>query len=273
MPFIDTSRGRFFYRLAPGNEPTLVFLHGNLGSSRWWRPVLDLLPQGWRGLAYDAIGYGYSDRTGRLDRYAVSALAADLAALADGLELPRFHLIAHSTSTPVALEYALAHPGRVATLTLVGPIPARGVQTPAEAYPLLEQLPHRLDMLEQALIAAAPGLDPSSTEFAQLVEDAAQIEGMTLVAIARGLDAWRPGERLRELTLPVLLMRGEKDIMLDEEEAHHTLLSIPGANNLEIFHGVGHSPMLEAPRGFTEALIAFIAEDWESYESVREQAE
>ncbi|NOX63617.1 MAG: alpha/beta hydrolase [Chloroflexi bacterium] len=269
MPFIDTTRGRFFYRLATGTDPTLIFLHGNLGNSLWWRPVLDLLPEGWRGIAYDAIGFGHSERTNLWDRYTIPALAADLAALLEALVATRVHLVAHSTSAPVALEFAWTHPTRVATLTLVGPPPASGSQTPAEAFPLLERLPRDAQMLKRALAASAPSLDPESPRFAQLMEEAAKIDGMALVAIARGLDAWEPGERLRELTLPVLLVRGEKDIMLDEEEAHHTLLSIPGANHLEVFRSVGHSPMLETPNAFTEALVAFIAEDWEYYEAAK----
>lgn len=272
MPFLHTPRGRFFYRQAPGHEPTLVFLHGNLGTSAWWRPVLDLLPAGWRGLAFDARGSGHSDGGDRLDRYAISAQVQDLAACLAALAVGRVHLVAHSTSTPAAVEYTLAHPDQVAALVLVGPTPAGGVQTPAEAYPLLEGLPHDPELLARAIHASAPSLDPESAPFRQLVQEAGETAPLALVAGARSLDAWQPAGRLRQLTLPVLLIRGEHDLMLSEQEAEQTLLAIPGANNLEIFHGVGHSPMLENPQGFVHSLVSFVAEDWEQYEHVRQQA-
>lgn len=273
MPTISTPRGRFFYRLTTGQSPTILFLHGNLGTSSWWQPILDRLPPDWRGIALDALGYGQSERNDHLDRYSVSALMQDLSACIETLALERVHLVAHSTATPVAMAYALAFPDHVASLTLVGPVPAAGVSTPPEAYPLLERLPGDEELRRQALQASLPTLDPDSELFAQFDADLASIEPMALVAIARGLDIWRPGEQLRQLTLPVLLMRGEEDIMLSKEDAHHTLISIPGANNLEVFRGVGHSPMVERPQAFTDILVEFIAEDWDEYNAVRASAE
>jgi pimeloyl-ACP methyl ester carboxylesterase len=271
MPFLHTSRGRFFYRQAPGNAPALVFLHGNLGTSAWWRPTLDLLPAGWRGLAFDALGSGHSDGGDRIDRFDISAQVLDLAACLAALALGRVHLVAHSTSTPAAVEYTLAHRDQVAALVLVGPTPAGGVQTPAEAYPLLERLPNDPDLLARAIHASAPSLDPESAQFKHLVEEARATTPLGLVASARNLDAWQPVGRLRQLTLPVLLVRGEHDLMSSEQEAEQTLLAIPGASNLEIFHGVGHSPMLENPQGFVHSLISFVSEDWGQYEHVRRQ--
>ncbi|NOZ70986.1 MAG: alpha/beta hydrolase [Chloroflexi bacterium] len=272
MPFLSTPRGRFFYRLKPGNEPTLLFLHGNLGTSAWWQPVLDSLPPDWQGIALDALGYGRSDRCDHLERYSVPALMQDLNACVEALALERVHLVAHSTATPVAINYALAFADRVASLTLVGPVPTAGVSTPPEAYPLLERLPGDEKLRRQALQASLPSLDPDSKLWAQFAADLAEIEPMALVAIARGLDLWRPGQQLRELTLPVLLLRGDEDIMLSDEEARLTLLSIPGASNLEVFRGVGHSPMVERPQAFKDVLVEFIAEDWDDYNAVRASA-
>ncbi len=269
MPFLTTPRGHFFYRERIGQNPTLLFLHGNLGTSRWWEPLLQQLPPGWRGIAYDALGYGQSSPGEQLTRYSIPALMTDLLAVIDALELEQIHLVAHSTATPVAMEYALLQPERVATLTLIGPVPATGAPTPPEAYPLLEKLPTDRALLTQALRASAPHLDPQSSLFQTILADAAALDPLTLPAIARGLDAWQPGQRLRKLTMPVMLVRGEDDIILEEKDAHLTLLAIPGAGNLEILHGAGHSPMLEAPTGLLQLLIEFIAADWEEYEAIR----
>ncbi len=273
MPFIQSDRGTFHYRERSGNAPVLLFLHGNLGSSRWWLPILERLPAGWRGIAYDAIGYGESAPADALPRFSIPARLRDLIAFIDAMGLEKVHVVAHSTATPVAIEYTLMAPERVATLTLIGPVPATGAQTPQEAYPLLERLPQEPELMTAALQASAPHLDDSSDAFQQYLQDATALDAQTLPAIARGLDAWNPGDRLRHLTLPVMIIRGEDDIMLEEKEAYHILLAIPGAGNLEILHGAGHSPMIEAPDGLTELLITFIAEDWDDFEAIRQSVE
>ena len=273
MPLIHSPRGAIHYRERPGDTPVLLFMHGNLGTSRWWQPVLERLPAGWRGIAYDAIGYGDSAPADDLSRFSVPARLRDLIAFVDALELGQVHLVAHSTATPVAIEYALIAPERVATLTLIGPVPATGVQTPQEAYPLLERLPQERELMTTALRASAPHFEGSDAAFERYLQDATTLDAETLPAIARGLDAWSPGDRLRRLTLPVMIVRGEDDIMLEEKEAHHLLLNIPGAGNLEILHGAGHSPMIETPEGLTELLVAFIAEDWDEFAAIRRSAE
>ena len=265
MPTIQTARGQFAYRQTSGAEPTLLFLHGNLGSSRWWLPTFGLLPAEWRAIAADAIGYGESERTDDLHRFTIPALLQDLVAFVRALDLPPLHLVAHSTATPVAIEYALAFPDLVASLVLVGPVPTAGITTPPEAYPLLEKMAEDKELRAQALRSTLPSLPPDSPAFGQLLDDTANISSATYVGIARGLDAWRPGDRLRQLTLPVLLMLGELDIMLSSAEAQQTLLSIPGAGNLEVLQGAGHGPMVENPPGFVRPLIEFIDEDWAGY--------
>jgi len=258
MPFIKTNRGNFFYHEKEGDHPTLLFLHGNLGSANWWREVMSSLPFSWRGIAYDAMGFGQSPRPEGLERYSVPARLRDLIAIIDVLALKHIHLVAHSTSTPVAMEYALLAPDQVASLTLIGPVPATGVQTPPEAYPLLERMSTDRELLAEALHASAPHLDRNSAQFQAYLKDAASIPPLALSAIARGLDAWRPGDRLRQLTMPVMLVRGQDDIMLEEKEAHATLISIPGAISLENLHGAGHSPMIENPQGLAEIIVSFI---------------
>ncbi len=273
MPFVNTQRGRIFYRQAPGDAPTLLFMHGNLGSSLWWRPILDRLPVGWRGFAYDAIGFGYSDESDRLDRFTVTAQQLDLDSFCSTLQLHSIHLVAHSTATAAAIDYTLSHRDRVASLVLVGSVPASGTSTPPEAYPLLERMPLEPALLAQALHASIPTFAAESEDFRQLHKQAALISPMAFVTIARSLDSWRRQDKLKQLTLPVLLIRGEEDIMLTAEDAQQTLLSVPGANNLEIFRGVGHSPMLEMPQGFAEVLVRFITDDKGEFEAIRQSAE
>ncbi len=49
--------------------------------------------------------------------------------------------------------------------------------------------------------------------------------------------------------------------------ATRTLSAIPGANNVEVMHGVGHSPMLEAPQRLAEIYVNFITQDFGEFDA------
>src|SRR6266478_1584848 len=67
--------------------------------------------------------------SGAAEEYSIPRLASDLAAFADRLDLPAFHLVGHSLGGAVALEFALRRAERVRSLALVAPAPPGGVAT------------------------------------------------------------------------------------------------------------------------------------------------
>ena len=119
--------------------------------------------------------------------------------------------------------------------------------------------------LSQALASIMPARAPDAF-FQQLVDDAQGQAPAAFTAFAQALDEWRlSAESLAQLRLPVLLMWGDRDQIVEREVQTRLLLSIPGANNLEIFRGVGHSPMLERTEGFVQALLAFVGQDFAEF--------
>ena len=101
-----------------GGLPVL-FVHSFAGSTVHWNAQLAHLRRSRRAVAMDLRGNGLSDLPQRSD-YAIAALADDIAAVADGLELERFVLVGHSMGGDAAAAYAATHPDRVAGLLLVG---------------------------------------------------------------------------------------------------------------------------------------------------------
>lgn len=89
-----------------GEGPDVVLVHG-LATSRafWYANLAQHLRAGYRVTLFDLRGHGYSSRpaTG----YTPEAMAADVDALVQGLELSPVALIGHSYGGAVALEYAL----------------------------------------------------------------------------------------------------------------------------------------------------------------------
>lgn len=275
--YVETPRLRFFCR-SSGEEDgiPLLLLHGNFGTSRWWTPLFDALPDEIYAVAPDLRGCGGSDKPDV--GYSIEEQASDLAALIEALRWEGFHLMAHSTSGAIAVEYLLTYPHDVETLTLVDPAPVEGVFTPLDGYLLLEQMKEDRSLLREALrmlMPAAPidGAHPEMVRFfEQLVEDASQMAPAAFTEITRSLAQWNRFADARLLTLPTLLIWGERDALVDRSTITRTLIAIPGANNLEVLRNVGHSPMIEAPVALANRWLDFLLTDSEAYEDVRRSA-
>ncbi len=116
------------------------------------------------------------------------------------------------------------------------------------------------------------GAPAAGALFEALVDDAQGMAPAAFVDVARSLSQWNRFADARQLTLPTLLVWGDQDVIVDRAAATRTLIAIPGANNLEVMHGVGHSPMLEAPQRLAEIYVNFITQDFAGFDAIRDSA-
>jgi pimeloyl-ACP methyl ester carboxylesterase len=117
----------------------VAFVHSLAGNADQWSEQLGHLRPTRRAIAIELRGHGRSEAPGNGD-YSVTAMATDIAAMVDELELEQIVLVGHSLGGGVALAYAGAHPERVAGLLLLDPI-GDGKQISSEdAQPLLDGL-------------------------------------------------------------------------------------------------------------------------------------
>lgn len=271
---IATSDGVSLHVLRRGEGPEpVLFVHGSFASGRWWQPAAALLPRdAFSAWLPDLRGCGGSDRSEDAARYLVESQVQDLAAILDGLNLAGVHLVGHSLGAAIALTYAADHAHRLRSLTLVSTPSPQGTPTPSEGYELLEKMRDDRALLAQALASVMPARAPDAF-FQQLVTDAAAQSPAAFTATARALEMWRlPRARRAHLRLPVLLIWGERDLFVERSVQDDLLLSIPGANNLELFQSCGHSPMLERPDGFAQTLLDFIGQDFTGFAAIRDAA-
>lgn len=273
---VKTTRMEFFCRSwgGPDGIPVLL-LHGSYGTSRWWERFGTALPEQIYAVAPDLRGCGGSSKTET--GYTIAEQAADIADLTSALQWDDFHLAGHSSSGAIAVEYALSYAHSLSTLSLVSTVPVEGVYTPLDAYLLLEEMKRDRQLLEEALAllmpAVASGAERGEMEeqtlLSTLVNDAQQMAPAAFVEVARSLSQWNRFVEVRQLTLPTLLVWGDQDSIVDREAITRTLIAIPGANNLEVLRGVGHSPMLETPVRLAELFTDFITQDFGGYEALR----
>ena len=93
-----------------------MLIHGGQLDCRMWDDQFDALPGASASIRYDVRGYGGSPRPEVL-----YSDADDLAGLLDYLEVKKAHLVGLSLGGRIAIDFALAHPTGVSSLTLAGP--------------------------------------------------------------------------------------------------------------------------------------------------------
>lgn len=126
--FVETSRLRTqILEAGSPNRLPVIFLHGNASASTIWEEMMLDLSDEYYCIAPDLRGYGQADRDQFIDAArGVMDWVDDLGALADELNLDRFHLAGHSLGGTVCWGAVAELPGRIETATLMAPGPPFG---------------------------------------------------------------------------------------------------------------------------------------------------
>jgi non-heme chloroperoxidase len=131
MSSITTKDGAQIYYKDWGTGQPVVFHHGwPLSSDDWDTQMLYFVQKGYRVIAHDRRGHGRSSQVG--SGQDMNHYAADVAALAEHLDLHDTIHIGHSTGGGEATRYVARHGrNRVAKLVLISAVPPIMVKTPS----------------------------------------------------------------------------------------------------------------------------------------------
>lgn len=245
----------------------VVFLHGFGASSYSWRRVTDLLP-GYRTVALDLRGFGYTERPPGIDPYTREGQIGLVLAVMTELGIERAHLVGHSYGGALATALAVAHPDRLHSLTLVDAAhpdyPVRRRTKLASVRPLTE-LFIRVRALRPTLIRRA--LERSIADDALVTDELvhAYAERLAIEHAPRayyGITA-PTGEPeasvdLADVELPTLVLWGEEDRLIEIEDGRRAVSVVP-CHRFVAVPGAGHLPMEERPDDLARALREFLA--------------
>ena len=239
-----------------GSGFPIVLVHGLPSCASDWATLPQkLAAKGYRVIAYDRIGYGYSSRTSPApDRYTYESNARDLAALLDALGIERAALVGWSYGGAVVQTLAREAPNRVSHLVLVaaiGPVqPENGhdalglvLASPvgsavlgwvASVPPLARRMTH--DNLVQAF-ARADAIPPGWTEYTQAMLALPGTLEASVLEDQRGHSATL---QLQLLRMPALIFQGTADHLVPPavgEDLHRRLagsqlVMIPGGSHM-----------------------------------------
>lgn len=272
MPTLQTTAGQlswFDNGNADAHAPALLLLHSSGATHRQWRQLIAQLGQGWRILAPDFFGYGDTPMPDKASK-SRSIVQDELDLLGALLQQVdgQVHVVGHSYGGAVALELALQHPGRIASLAVYEPVMfalLRDSQQHA-AWSEIAQVAQR-----QVELVAAGNVRGAASHFIGYWTAPGAFEAMpeTMQAtVAAGMPkvAAEFGEILRRrdappdfsaLTMPLLLLCGSDTTCAVRGVIAELRRLLPGPRFVQVA-GARHMAPLQQPDLVNPLLIDFL---------------
>ena len=227
-----------------GRGRPVLFLHGWLGSWRYWMPTMDNLSDRFRTYAFDMWGFGDSDHNAQ--RYALEAYITQLDRFMEELGVAKACLVGHSMGAAVALLFAERYPERVDRVM--------AVSTPLAVSGVSKRLitSGGSSLLDRVLGRRAV------TEYPEVEIEASKTDPGAVIGSARSLEAVDLRDALDELEgVPTLLVYGGKDSFItplgsdDVRDFDGNVRPIPLVDS-------GHFPMIDEANKFQRLLRDFL---------------
>jgi pimeloyl-ACP methyl ester carboxylesterase len=251
MPF---AAGLYFFINKPENfaRPPVLLIHGAGGTHLNWPPQVRRLV-GQRIFAIDLTGHGKSSGAGR---QLISDYAADIIAFMDELRIPSAVMLGHSLGSGICLELALEYQGRVLGLSLLGASPQLHVSPDLlRAASKTESFHSAVEMVTN--YSYGPNADGRLKDLGQL--RMAETRPSVFYGDLLACDSFDVSNRLEEISLPVLIVAGERDKMTPLRFSQFLNQHIAGSR-LHILPMAGHMLMLEQPDAVASLLNEFLKE-------------
>lgn len=249
-------------------DKPLVLIHGFASSNLVWSKVfLPLADAGFRVMAPDLIGYGYSGKPAR-GEYTIEMQAHMIVGLMNHLGLKEAALVGSSYGGAVAATCALDYPDRVAELVLVGAVsnnaPLKYSLLRVFGSPLIGDLVAPLLISSRRLLRRRMKRVYDRHAWA-VEEDRVEARHRPLRtwgthrAIIRTVRHWNAERVSLDAHLiqhPTLLLWGETDEEIPLADAKQLESEIAGSR-LVVFPDCGHQPHEEYPDEFVTVVSDF----------------
>ncbi|MRR11956.1 alpha/beta fold hydrolase [bacterium] len=254
---VEVEGGRLWCERAGEGEP-VVLIHDGIVHAVGWDDVLPALASQFEVIRYDRRGYGRSTAP-----QAPFSPLADLEAVVRHARIAKAHLVGSSSGGGLAIDFALAHPEKVASLTLVGAV--------VSGFPYTRHMQGRgghltrkatTDPVEERRYWATVDpyfVAPESKATHERVAAILEASPQNLDRTRERYSQTRPPAlgRLGTIRVPALVLVGEHDIPDVHAHAGAIAAGIPNARR-DVIAESGHVPYMEQPSEFTTHVVGFL---------------
>ena len=242
----------YYMNYGQGSE-ALVLIHGWTQSIDAWRDQIPELAKRSRVIAIDLPGHGESDKPNT--KYSMDYFARAVEAVMRNAKVKRAVLVGHSMGTPVARQFYRKYPDKTLAIVIVD-----GALKPFGDAAMMNNLiaglrsPNYKETIAQMFTGlSGPSLAPEIKE--RITAATMSTPQPVLVSAMEGMadpSIWGDDK----INVPVLAIMAKNPFYPPDVEAVTRTL-VP---NLEfhMWEGVGHFLMMERPKEFNAAVIAFL---------------
>ena len=258
VPLITTEQGSLHYEVYGRGRP-VILLHGYQGSWGLWQDTMTFLGVSCRAYAVDFWGFGESGARRRT--YAVRDFVALVDQFMEQLGIANAPLVGHSMGGTVSLLAAIQYPQRVEKVVVIGsPI----VGSSLFFFPMVfgfrpvGWVTYRNLWIYKLIYHALAPLYSRDPRWAQIMDR--DVSRTALEAFFASIGSLRTTDlrpRLQGITVPVMGMYGERDIVVRPDQWKPLARGVPGAR-IERFPEAGHFIMLDQPAEFQNKLREFL---------------
>src|SRR5512136_3084990 len=199
MSAIIVENGLVHYEALGRGKPVL-FLHGWIGSWRYWMPTMEAVSDHFRTYAFDLWGFGDSDKSSQ--RYEIASYVSLIGAFMDDLGLIQVPLVGHALGAVAALLFAAHMPDRVSKLMLVS-LPLQGGAINRKLYTGND------NVLDRSI-----GRRQAQQAYPEVAQEADKADNNAVAFSTRSLAMLDLTSEIEKVNRPLLIVHGEKDLLI-----------------------------------------------------------
>lgn len=266
LKHIQLADSNVAYLERQGSGPSVMLVHGFSANKDTWLALVPELPKDWHIIIPDLTGHGETTASPEAN-YLLTSQAQRLHELSTLLQLGKTHLVGNSMGGAISMIYAATYPKDTASLVLMdaagmnAPEPSEYMQALARGEnPLIATDEASFNYRWEFVMSKRPPLVwPLKPAMIRKTLERVDInrkifDDMLATQALLGDDF---EQHLAQATMPVMIMWGEEDRVLDKSAIGEFQKHLPQAS-VVLYEGIGHLPMVEAPKQTAKDLTAFI---------------
>ncbi len=226
-----------------GRGRPIIFLHGWVGSWRYWVPAMQTAAISFRAYALDLWGFG--DTAHEPPRYSLEQQSALLERFMQEMGIGKVALVGHGLGALTAILFARKFPDVVDRLMAVNvPLDIKSVaarlRSPASPADLADWL-----------LGKDPSTEPART-------DAPKADPQAITVSLNSLDVMNFMPFMDAMSTPCLIVHGQNDPAVETPE-YKRVLSMTDQVHQIVLENCGHFPMLDEGPKFNRLMTDFLA--------------
>jgi len=236
--------GSIVHYEALGRGRPIVFLHGWVGSWRYWISAMQVASTSFRAYGLDLFGFG--DTARNTQRYSLDQQAALVNRFLEEMGIGKVAIVGHGLGALVGFTFISQWPRSVDRIMAVScPLEYSSVNSRLTS----SSMPELVDWLSNHTPEAAAALS-----------DAPKGDPVAVSVSMAGLQANHLFEKVSSQNVPCLLVYGANDPVITAPPQDNADTSPTYVHQLGL-DGTGHFPMIDDPSKFNRLLTDFLALD------------